>query len=114
MIRILHGDDEVKIHSALSVILSDATSRHVQIERVDAKRTNFPELESLLGTDQLFATERIVVIDGLLGLPKSKAKDELLDLVAGSTTEIVCVEKKIATIPQLKKFPKARDRKSVV
>lgn len=111
MLTILHGDDEVAIHKELSRLIGDATARGVQVVRVDAKGLTLPQLESMLGTQDLFATEKVLVIDRLHGLVKSKAKDELIDLVASQaagTTSIALTENKVLTATMLKKFPTAK------
>lgn len=111
MITILHGDDEVAIHKELSRILQEQASRGVQISRLDAKGLSLPVLESTLGTQELFAPEKILIVDRLHGLPKSKAKDELIDLVSKygeGETHVVLVENKVVTPTMLKKFPNAR------
>ncbi len=111
MLTILHGDDEIAIHKELSRILADANAKGIQVVRVDAKGLTLPILESMLGTQELFASEKIVVIDRLHGLVKSKAKDELIDVVANSAdgdTQIILLENKALTATMLKKFPTAR------
>lgn len=111
MLTILHGDDEIAIHKELSRILADVNARGVQVVRVDAKGLTLPILESMLGTQELFASEKVVVIDRLHGLLKSKVKDELIDVIANKAdgdTQIILLENKALTATMLKKFPTAR------
>ncbi len=113
MLTILHGDDEIAIHKELSRQIADANARGVQVVRVDAKGLTLPILESMLGTQELFATEKVLIIDRLHGLLKSKAKDELIQLTADrlQTTDemmsVILVENKVLTATMLKKFPSA-------
>lgn len=114
MLSILHGDDEIAIHKELSRILADANAKGIQVVRVDAKGLTLPILESMLGTQELFASEKVVVIDRLHGLVKSKAKDELIQFIADrpqttdDSTSVIVVENKALTATMLKKFPTAR------
>lgn len=110
MTTILHGDDDVKIHAELSHHLDLAKQKNIPVVRLTAKGLAFSDLETALGTDELFATEKTVVIDGLHSLPKSKLKEELIDLIRSMQTdiEVILLENKILTPTQLKKFPQAR------
>lgn len=111
MITILHGDDEIAIHKELARILANAKSQGTQVTRIDAKGLTIPVLESILGTQELFTVDKVIIIDRLHGLVKSKAKDELIDMVSAKGSEgisIVIVENKALTATMLKKFPTAK------
>jgi DNA polymerase III delta subunit len=78
---------------------------------VEAKGITIPDLESTIGTQELFAAQKMVIIDRLHSLPKSKHKDELIDWITAQkseSTHIVFVENKILTPTMLKKFPTAQ------
>ncbi len=108
---IVHGDDRVKISGEVTRILSSFSDRHIPIQRVEVKNLTVAELESILGTSQLFAQEKCVLLDGLHSLPKSKRKDELLSYMSSmQSSEIttILVENKVLTPAQLRKFSTAQ------
>jgi DNA polymerase III delta subunit len=116
MLTILHGDDEVKVHGALVREIETAKERHVQIVRLSGKGLSISDLENALGTQELFASEKLVIIDGLFSLPKSKNKDELIAWIGNQEsknknqggTQAILVEGKVLTASQLKSFPTAK------
>lgn len=112
MLTILHGDDEVKVHDALVREIEVAKDRQVQVVRLSGKGLSISDLENALGTQELFASEKLVVIDGIFSLPKSKNKDELLQWIGNrpqaSEISVILVEGKIVTPTQLKNFPNAK------
>ncbi|MBP9699956.1 hypothetical protein KBD71_01605 [Candidatus Woesebacteria bacterium] len=110
MMVIIHGEDEVKIHQYLASVLDSYRAKNISISRTDAKGLSISDLETLVGTDELFASQKVVVIDRIHALPKSKQKDLLLSWLAefkSPTTDVVLVEHKILTPTQLKKFGSA-------
>lgn len=111
MFTILHGDDEMQVHKELARLISQAKQRGEQVVHLAAKEITIPDLESTIGTQELFAAEKLVVIDRLHSLPKSKRKDELIDWIAAQksdVTHIVFVENKILTPTMLKNFATAQ------
>lgn len=117
MLTILHGDDEVKSHSQLQLLLANANKKNTPVVRLDAKGLQIGQLEQAVGTDQLFTTEKLVVITGLFSLPKSKAKDTLIAWIRDrelAQTDLVLIEKKELTPTQIKQFPKARVEKNKI
>ncbi|MEP7167494.1 MAG: hypothetical protein ABI758_05960 [Candidatus Woesebacteria bacterium] len=111
MQTILHGDDEIKTHTELARLVDEAKKRGVQILHIEAKGVTIPDLESSIGTQELFASEKMVIVDRLHSLPKSKSKDELIEWIASqksTTVHIVFVESKVLTPTQLKKFPESQ------
>lgn len=110
MIRILHGDHEIQIYKELSKLLENSKTQGAEVVRLSAKKLTIPSLEIALGTEALFISRRIIIIEGLLSLPKSNLKNSLLSLVTkhdNSELEIVLVEKKALTALQLKGVPNA-------
>ncbi len=106
MVTILHGDNSVASRKVLIEYIEQARS-HASLVHLAAKDLTIPALEDALGTQELFSSSKVVVIEGLLGLPISKRKDQMIDMVAGSSQEIVLWEGKTATPAQLKKFTAA-------
>lgn len=110
MVTIIHGDDELKVHQNLSALLKTYRVDHFTVVRLDAKGLSISDLETAVGTEELFAVKKVVVIDRIHALPKSKQKDLLIDWLSvfkSSTTDVVLLEQKILTATQLKKFPSA-------
>ncbi len=115
MVTIIHGDDELKVHQNLSALLKTYRADNFTIVRLDAKGLSISDLETAVGTEELFAVKKVVVIDRIHALPKSKQKDLLLSWLSdfkSSTTDVILVEHKILTPTQLKKFPSADVRLS--
>lgn len=110
MITILHGDDEVKVHAECVRLLDSAKKSGTQTVRIDGKSLTIEVLENSIGTQELFATKKLVVIDRLHSLPKSKLKDTFIKWIASHSDElidIVLVENKLLTVTQLKQFSSA-------
>ncbi|MCB9800603.1 MAG: hypothetical protein H6773_00265 [Pseudomonadales bacterium] len=108
---ILHGDSTVQSRNELAKILSEARAQSTEIVRVDAKSLNHATLESTLGEQDLFGTPKLVVIETLHSLPRSKKKDELIKLVSKkSPHQILLWEKRTLTKTMLKSFPDAQVR----
>ena len=82
---ILHGDNTVSSRNELAKLLSQAKEHDTEIVRIDAKSLTRATLESSLGEQDLFGTPKLIVIETLHSLPKSKKKNELVELVAADT-----------------------------
>lgn len=114
MFTILHGDDSVKLQSHLRLLVTQASEKHIPITRLLAKDLSLSDLEIALGTQELFASEKLIIIEGLHSLPKSKRKEELLEKIkfqipnSNDQTHIICVENKTLTATQLKSFQTAK------
>jgi hypothetical protein len=112
--RILHGENTTQSRNQLFAAISAAKQGNMQIVQVDAKSLDRVLLEHILGSDSLFAEEKLAIISELHTLPKSKRKDELIEMLAqhaagtGTTTEIILWEKRDLTATMLKKFPTAK------
>lgn len=110
MIKILHGDHEVKIHEALVKLMERARASGVSITRLNAKNLDLAKLETALGTETLFSVGKLIIIDDLLTLPKSKKKESLISWIenhVSDSIQLVLVEKKTLTALAQKQFSKA-------
>lgn len=107
MLTILHGENVVASRNELVKLLSEAAEKGREVERLDAKSLSLGELEEKLVSQDLFGTERIVVIEGLHSLPRSKQKTQLIELVASANISLILWEKRDLTKTMLKKFPEA-------
>lgn len=109
MITILHGDNIIKSRQALKQLIDQEKSAGKQTERADAKQLNEASLEELLGSNDLFGTDKLVIIEHLHSLPRSKKKDALVTLITeNEQKDIVLIEKRALTPAMLKKFAKAK------
>lgn len=109
MLTIFHGEQIIKSRLALVAAMAEARQQDVRIERVAAKELTGAALEQLLGNQSLYGEDRLVIIDELHSLPKSKKKDGLIDLVANSQVAVILWEKRTLTKTMLKKFSGAKE-----
>lgn len=110
MITILHGDHIVKISEEISKKIQEAKTKGVEVLRLPGKSLTIADLETALGTSALFAVQKLVVIDGLFSLPRSKKKDQLIQWIREhekQEIELCLLEKKTLTASQQKLLPKA-------
>lgn len=111
MITILHGDNDSALHLDLFARLKAAKEKGIDVIRLDGKKIEVSSLETAIGTDALFAIAKLVVIDGLLSLPKGQHKNGLIDWITthdAVDVNLILIEKKVLTAAQLKAFPKAK------
>lgn len=109
MITVLHGENIVQSREELIKIIDEARPAKKDVLRIEAKELTLADLEQILGNENLFGTEQLVIIEGLHSLPKSKKKDELIGHLAkikpeSSTIKIVLWEKRELTPTMLKKI----------
>ncbi len=111
---ILHGENVVLSRQKLVALITAAKEKKQTVTRLDAKQLTIPLLEQAMGSDSLFGEERVVVIEELHSLPKSKRKDELIDYVtehaANAGAEIIFWEKRDLSATMLKKFAAAKPK----
>jgi DNA polymerase III delta subunit len=111
---ILHGENIVQSRNALFQTISTAKTDGKEVVTVVAKSLTLPILEEALGATSLFGGDRVVVIEDLHSLPKSKKKDELIAFVSASiannTAELILWEKRQVTATMLKKFAGAKSQ----
>ena len=108
MIQILHGENIVASRQRLVEMIEAAKSSRTLIVHLDAKQLTLPEIENALQSQSLFDEKKMVVIEELHSLPKSKKKDELITFVGGQAADVILWEKRALTVPMIKKFPGAR------
>jgi hypothetical protein len=110
---VLHGENLTQSRNRLFQFLEAAKLQQKLITRIDAKPLTLPMLENALGSTSLFLEPKVVVIEELHSLPKSKRKDELIEYLSDATEnpdspEIILWEKRQLTPTMLKKFPGAQ------
>jgi DNA polymerase III delta subunit len=114
--QILHGEHLTQSRAHLGTLIDTARAKNTEVIRIVAKKTSVAELEEALVSTSLFGTEKIIIIEELHSLPKSKRKDELISLVAQKSTaselgeEIILWESRQLTATMLKKFSGATVR----
>jgi len=86
-------------------LISSAKQKNQEVIRIEAKELSESSLESTLGSGDLFGTKKIVAIEGLHSLPKSKKQKDLIKMCSQSDLhEIVLWEKRSLTKTMLKPF----------
>lgn len=107
---IIHGENTVASRSKLLEYIDQAKASEQEIVRVEAKALGEAELEELLGTSDLFGTEKTIIIEGLHSLPKSKKQKRLIELLANNQIHsLILWEKRALTKTMLKAFPNAKN-----
>lgn len=106
MITILHGENEVKSRDQLATLIAKAKENNFQIERLEAKNLSLADLEQALVSSSLFGEKRLLIIEKLHSLPRSKKKNQLIDLLANNNSEleIILWEKRSLTPTMIKKI----------
>ncbi len=107
MVTILHGENLVASREKLVELLKSAKDKNLSIDRMEAKNLNRAELETKLVKQDLFGSKRLVVIEGLHSLPRSKQKTQLIELIQSAEIELILWEKRDLTKTMLKKLPEA-------
>lgn len=104
---ILHGENVIKSREKLVSLIKEARSAGKDVERLTAKKLNPADLETSLQKTSLFGTEQLVIIEELHSLPRSKKKNQLIEIAANANVEVILWEKRDLTKTMLKQFPKA-------
>lgn len=110
-LMILHGDNTVQSRQKLYELTSAAKLANKSVIHLEAKKLEIIDLEQQLGTSGLFDEPKVIVIEELLGLLKSKNKTALIEYVAGSDLsdlDLILWEKKKVTATALKPFAKLK------
>lgn len=108
MITLLHGENIVASRDKLVELITQAKNRNKTIDRLDAKKLTPGFLQTKLIKQDLFGTERVIVIEDLLSLPRSKQKSALIDLVASCQADVILWGKRDLTKTMLKRFNQAK------
>ncbi len=105
MLQIIHGENQVASRRKLSELINAAKKQNQEIVSLEAEKINRAQLESTLLSDSLFGTHKVLIIECLHSLPKSKKKDEFIALISAASIDIILWEKKLLTKTDLKKLP---------
>ena len=108
MITIIHGENHSVSRKKLTDLISQAKTKKSEIQTLDAKNLDLAKLETALTANYLFTEEKLLIIEDLHSLPRSKKKDNFIKLIAKAEINIILWEKKQLTKTNLKKFPDAQ------
>ncbi len=107
---IIHGENTIASRDKLIELINKAKLEHQEIIRLEAKDLTEAQLETILGTTDLFETKKTILIEGLHSLPKSTKQKTLIQMCADSKLyEIILWEKRELTATMLKSFPGAQN-----
>lgn len=113
MFTILHGDHEVAVSTERSKIISVARQAGKDVVFLDGKKLAAQDIAIALGSDALFAAEKLIVIDRFFIIPKGARREECVTLLTkdvSSSIDILLCEMKPLTAIQAKVFPSATIR----
>lgn len=110
MLTILHGEHHVKSRDALTQQFDQARQNGKTVVKLGAKQLDPQSLQNALQSQSLFGEERHIFIEELHSLPKSKKRDELIQIIKAAATEneITLWEKKLLSATDIKAFPGSR------
>lgn len=108
MIWILHGEQTSASRAKLVTLMDNARAVGQTITRLDAKSLTLAVLDEILGSQSLFDTPRLLVIEELHSLPTSARKKALISAVANSEIDCILWEKRALTATMLKQFGAAK------
>lgn len=107
---IIHGENTINSRAKLIEIIDSYKTQKTEILRFEAKELNEAILEETLGSNDLFGTKKLIVIEGLHSLAKSVKQKALIQMCANSNLhQIVLWEKRSLTKTMLKQFPKLEE-----
>ena len=112
---ILHGEHEVDSRAALQEAIDEARGRGATIERIEAQKVSRAELEMTLGTQSMFDTDRVIIVEGLHSISSQKKRNKFVSLLTDmlgkdQTTQLILWEKRKLTKTMQKKFSDAKVR----
>lgn len=108
MITIIHGENHSVSRKKLTDLISQAKTKKSEIQTLDAKNLDLAKLETALTANYLFTEEKLLIIENLHSLPRSKKKDNFIKLISKAEINLILWEKKQLTKTNLKKFPDAQ------
>lgn len=102
---IIHGENIIASREKLITLLDKIKESGGEIVKLEAKELSEAVLEELFGANDLFGTQKTIVIEGLHSLPKSKKQKTLIELSTNSQIhEVILWEKRTLTKTMLKPF----------
>lgn len=105
---VIHGENQVQSRQKLVEIIEQAQEKQVLVERLDANQLDLPTLEEKLQKTDLFGHARMLVVEGLHSLPKSKKQSRLIQMLLEAEIQVCLWEKRQLTPTMLKKLASAK------
>ncbi len=105
MLTLIHGDNQVASRNKLVELMDNLKARGEDINTLAADKLDRAKLESALLSESLFGGQKTLVLESLYSLPKSKKKDEFINLICFASTDVILWEKKLLGKLELKKLP---------
>ena len=105
MLKIIHGENQVASRKKLTEWVAEAKRQNQEIVTLEAEKMDRAKLESTLLGDSLFGGSKTLILECLHSLPKSKKKEEFIDLISSASIDIILWEKKLLNKTDLKKLP---------
>lgn len=105
MLYLIHGDNQVASRQQLTKLLEQAKQIGQLVSSLAADKLERSTLEAALLSNSLFGESKTIVIEGIFSLPKSKKKDEFIDLITAADIDIIVWEKKSLGKLDQKKLP---------
>lgn len=107
-LTIIHGDNVTQSRLKLTEIIAAIKPDHSHI-KLEAKKITRAILEEAFGSTSLFDPKKLIVIEHLHSLPRSKRKTELIEFIADNAqvnpnNSIILWEKRSLTATMLKKL----------
>lgn len=105
MLKVIHGENQVASRKKLVELIEQAKKQNKEVTNLNAEKLDRAKLEAALLSESLFGHEKLLIIEGIYSLPKSKKKDEFIELISSASIEIILWDKKSLTKADLKKLP---------
>ncbi|MDO5561412.1 MAG: hypothetical protein Q4G02_01410 [bacterium] len=96
-VTVFHGEDVITSDQALTDLIVAAKKNGTTVTRLEGKSLTVPEFLAATGQDDFFASKKIIVINRFFARPKSKIRDQLLQLILDSEAEVILWENKKLT-----------------
>jgi hypothetical protein len=105
MLKVIHGENQVASRKKLVELIEQAKEQNKEIQKLDAEKLDRSQLEAALLSESLFGHEKLLIIEGIYSLPKSKKKDEFIELISSASSDIILWDKKSLSKTDFKKLP---------
>ena len=105
MLKVIHGENQVASRKKLVEFIEQAKKQNKEVLSLSAEKLDRAKLESALLSESLFGNEKLLIIEGVHSLPKSKKKDEFINLISSASIETILWDKKLLNKTDLKKLP---------
>lgn len=105
MLKVIHGENQVASRKKLVDFIEQAKQEKKEVLSLSAEKLDRAKLEAAILSESLFGHDKLLIIEGLHSLPKSKKKDEFIELISSASIETILWEKKLLSKTDLKKLP---------